>query len=221
MHRFFGYAVLVVAPLLLAGVISPTVATAGVGPPLGGVQHQVTNGPFATAAWATQTTQTFTFASVTAVRHPGGGMELSVFGEEFNLATGSATYTNVDASSGFTFTIDATHLTAAAVQGTGLPAQTCDDTGNCYPATISVSATWTGQGALTRGAISSRDIETRHTGNFLYIQLEHFAGASRDAAASGTIGAQSYSTADAIAPPALGNMHTGYIFLCLDNGCEN
>jgi hypothetical protein len=128
--------------------------------------------------------------------------------------------TNVDVSSGFTFTIDATKLTGAAVHGTGLPAQTCNDAG-CFPTTISVSATWAGQGALTRGAVNSKDIETRHNGNFLYIQLEHFAGASRNATASGTIGAQSYSTADALGLPALGNMHTGYIFLCLNGGCEN
>ena len=220
MRRFFGYAVLGIAPLLLAGMISPAVAAAGVGPPGGGVQHQFTNGPFATATWFTQTAQTLTLTSVAAARHPGGGTELTVSQEVETLATGSFSDTEVDVSSGFTFTIDATHFTAAAVHGTGLPAQTCDDSG-CSLTTFSVSATWTGQGAITRGAVNSKDIETRHNGNFLYIQLEHFAGASRNATASGTIGAQSYTTADALAPAILGNMHTGYIFLCLDGGCEN
>ena len=219
MRRFFGYAMLVITPLI-AGIISPAVATAGVGPPGGGVQHQFTNGPFATTDWITQTAQRITDTSVTAVRHPGGGKELSVFQEVETLATDSFTVTTVDVTSGFTFTIDATHLTDAAVQGTGLPAQTCTDAA-CFPTTINVFTTWTGQGAITRGAVNSKDIETRHNGNFLYIQLEHFAGASRTATASGTIGAQSYSTADTSTPPILANMHTGYIFLCLNGGCEN
>ena len=131
----------------------------------------------------------------------------------------SETVTTADVFSGFTFTIDAAHLTGAAVHGTGLPAQTCGDT--CYPTTISVSATWTGQGAITRGAVNSNDVESAPSGNFFYHQVEHFSGASRNATASGTIGAYSYSPADATAPPTLGNMHTGYIFLCMAAGCEN
>jgi hypothetical protein len=113
-------------------------------------------------------------------------------------------------------------LTGAAVAGTGLPAQTCDDTGSCHASTISVSATWTGQGAITRGAINSNDVESvGHFGNFFYHQVEHFSGASRNATASGTIGAYSYTAADAVTPPLLGNMQTGYIFLCMAEGCEN
>jgi hypothetical protein len=202
-----------------AGVAAP--AFAGAGPPGGGVQHEFTNGPFATAYWVSQTARTATQTSVTAVRHPGGGKELTVFQEVDTLdANGfvlSTTFTTVDVASGFTFTIDATHLTGAAVHGTGLPAQTCGDT--CHPTTLSVSANWTGQGALTRGAVNSTDNEAR--GNFFYLQIEHLSGASRNATATGTIGAFSYSAADAAVPAMLGNMHTGYIFLCMAAGCEN
>ena len=158
-----GFLILVTA--LLAGVITPAVAAAGAGPPLGGVQHVFTNGPFATADWFSQTARTATDTSVTAVRHPGGGQELTVFQRVDTLdANGfviSETVTTADVFSGFTFTIDAAHLTGAAVHGTGLPAQTCGDT-SCYPTTISVSATWTGQGAITRGAVNSNDVESAH-----------------------------------------------------------
>lgn len=215
---------LILVTTLLAGVITPAVAAAGAGPPLGGVQHVFTNGSFATADWYSQTARAATDTSVTAVRHPGGGKELTVFQVVDTLdANGfvvSETVTTADVFSGFTFTIDATHFTGAAVHGTGLPAQTCGDT--CYPTTIRVSATWTGQGAITRGAVNSNDVESvGHFGNFFYHQVEHFSGASRSATASGTIGAYSYSPADATAPPALGNMRTGYIFLCMAAGCEN
>jgi hypothetical protein len=214
-----GFLILVTA--LLAGVITPTVAAASGGPPPGGLQHQFTNGPFATADWYSQTAQTATETSVTAIRHPGGGKELTVWQEVDTLdANGfviGGTVTTADVFSGFTFTIDATHLTGAAVHGTGLPAQTCSDT--CHASTISVSANWTGQGILTRGAVNSVDNEAR--GNFFYLQVEHFSGASRNATATGRIGAYSYSAADAVTPAMLGDMHTGYIFLCMAAGCEN
>lgn len=89
MRRFFDHAMLIITPLLLAGMISPAVATAGVGPPGGGVQHQFTNGPFATATWFTQTAQATTLTSVAATRHPGGGTELTVSQEVETLATNS------------------------------------------------------------------------------------------------------------------------------------
>jgi hypothetical protein len=111
-------------------------------------------------------------------------------------------------------------LTGAAVHGTDLPAEGCNFDG-CSPTTVSVSVTWTGQGALTRGAVNVNAVTTRPEGNFLYHQIEHFAGASRTASASGTIGAESYSPADALGTPMLGNMQTGYLFMCLDGGCED
>jgi hypothetical protein len=206
-------------------MISPAVATAGVGPPEGGVQHQFTNGTFATAEWVSQTPRTATDTSVTAVQHPGpGGKELSVTQLVVTYdATGNPigfTQTTVDASSGFTFTIDGAHFTSAAVYGVGLLARACnEDTGACRNTTIDVSATWSGQGAITRGTVINKDIETRS--NFLYIQLERLTGATRAASATGSVGAFSYSAGEAIAPPTLGVMKTGYIFLCLDGGCEN
>jgi hypothetical protein len=203
---------LVLAAAALLTAAAPSAATAaGFGPP--SIQHQFTNGPFATAEWTSQIGQKFTDTTVTAVRHPGGGAELTV--DQIVETSTSDRVTSADVSSGFTFTIDATHLSGATVHGAGLPARTCSLT--CHATTISVSATWTGQGTLTRGAVNSKDIEPS---NFLYIQIEHFAGASRNATATGTIGAYSYITADAFAP-ILGNMHTGYFFLCMAAGCEN
>ena len=106
------------------------------------------------------------------------------------------------------------------LKGLNLPAQTRDElTGACSATTLDVSAQWSGQGTITRGAIVSRDIETRS--NFLFIQIEHMAGATRAAAATGTIGGQTYTAADAIAPPTLGAIRTGFIFLCLDGDGEN
>jgi hypothetical protein len=225
MTRILGGFLLPALSVLLVGMIAPASASAGIGPPPGGVQHQLTNGTFATAEWVSQTPQTATDTAITAIRHPGlGGTELTVtqIVTTYDAAGNpiDTTQTTVDALSGFIFTIDGTLFRQAAVAGLNLPAQTCDElTGACSATTLDVSAQWSGQGAITRGAITSKDIEVRS--NFLFIQIEHMAGATRAAAATGTIGAQTYSATDAISPPTLGTIRTGFIFLCLDGGCEN
>jgi hypothetical protein len=224
MRLLLGGFLLPVLSILLAGTIAPASASAGIGPP-GGMQHEITIGTFATAEWVSQTAQEATDTSITVVRHPGqGGTELTVTQAVTTYdAAGNpidSTQTTVDALSGFTFTIDGTLFTNAAVAGSNLPAQTCDElTGACSATTLDVSAQWSGQGTITRGAIASRDIETRS--NFLNILIEHMAGATRAATATGTIGAQTYTAADAILPPTLGTIRTGFVFLCLDGGCEN
>lgn len=208
---FVRGSLMLAATVLLTAAVPSAIAVAGVGPP--SIQHQFTNGPFATVEWGSQVGQKLTDTSVTAIRHPAGGVELTV--DQVVETSTNWIVTTADVSSGFTFTIDATHLSGASVHGAGLPAQTCSLT--CHATTINVSATWTGQGAVTRGAVNGKDIEP---GNFLYIQIEHLAGASRNATATGTIGAYSYDAAD-VAVSTLGDMHTGYLFLCMAAGCEN
>jgi hypothetical protein len=228
-----------VAALVLVGMITPARSASAAGPRSCIVQRQLvcvsiqfTSGPFATAEWATQTSAcgfpcpgTFTDTTVAVNRNTrlGGGSELTVqqsvttFDANGNLISSSDTYTDV--FTGFTFTVDGIHLTGAAVHATGLPANFCNlDT--CGATTIDVSVTWSGQGPITRGAVNSRSVLTGR--NNLRLQIEHLSGATRAASATGSVGAESYSAADALVPPpALGNIQTGFFFICQNVGCEN
>jgi hypothetical protein len=73
-----------------------------------------------------------------------------------NMALQKQTCTTGQISSGFTSTMDTAGLTHASVSASGIPAETCSydanfqPIGRCKPAaSMSVTATWTGQGPIT------------------------------------------------------------------------
>jgi hypothetical protein len=51
--------------------------------------------------------------------------------------------------------------------------------------------------------------------------VRHISGATRDASATGSIGGESYSEADAFASPftSMGRIQSGTLFVCHDEGC--
>lgn len=146
----------------------------------GQVTHYRSQGLFAEAFWATADTDTYLTGGTSK-----DGPYVMVNQFVTDPQTGNTTQTSVRGTG--TFLIDQARLTAATLSATGLPGTTCtyDETGqqigDCSSATIDVTASWTGEGPITRG-VSNQHFKT---GGFS--MTEHFQGTFRDATATATI----------------------------------
>jgi hypothetical protein len=201
---------------LLGGVA--VVALAFVGTAAGGAP-QVTwfgnnLGPvaYAEANWETRTATSITDASVlAAATHrgqpgttgPGGGAGTHIFVDlrTMYLDGSGQPVGGVDVSGNANgdvpFAIDALKLTTASVD-TAVPATTCtlDAAGNpttCADGgTLSVGASWAGQGEITNGVLYKDHF--LDPGTFVYI--DQASGTFRQANATATIGGQTFDASD-------------------------
>ncbi len=198
----------------LIGIAVTAAAVLGYALPAGAAVSPVTHikfkGPYAEADWfatsGSTATETYVNVSTTATGH-----RLVVYHLVGNLdAQGfvtSGTETIADVTSGFSFSSDTVKLTAASLSATGLPAQSCTFSANspitdCTSTTISVSATWTGQGPITRGVVN----EHFKTGGVRI--SNHINGISRSATASGSVDGSSLSPSD-VSFAELGRTNSG------------
>lgn len=174
-------AVAAVAAVSLLGITG----TAGaVGSP---VTHVRSNMAFADASWYRESGDHFWASSVTAGRSLSrSGSELHLWKAEGTMG-GSTTSINADVTSGFTFTIDARHLSSASLSATNLPATRCtydengELVGQCTDTAVDVSITWSGQGAISKGSYSEH---VRTGGSSMKV---HVLWTSRDARATGSL----------------------------------
>lgn len=178
------------------------------------------HGTFAEADWVVTSGNTFadTYLNVSKAKTGMTTLFLQKFVTQIDDEGTflGATQTTVDVTSGFTLSIDGVKLSTASVHGSGLPAQVCelDSEGNtiepCGSATVSVDASWTGEGPTSRSVSNSRFSTEGFRIN------DHFNGTSRNAVASGTV-AGSTLTANDLEFAFLGTTNSGQTKFC--NGC--
>lgn len=205
-------ALLVMAPGALAG-----------GQPEMSVQHDLTNGVFATAEWQRQTATHLSDVAVSVVRQRHGlsVLDLSAVYDtlDANGEVSDETFIVADTTTGFQVSTDPTGLGSAALAGR-VPVTICTHFSvTCRPATASLTVTWTGVGLVTRGATAWRpDVEPEAAS--LYLLNEQTSGSSRQAVAAGMLNGHSLS-AGSVASASIGTVRDGTIFVCLNGGCEN
>jgi hypothetical protein len=218
---------LAVAALTVLSLAGPASAASG----------QVTtfrfHGTFADAFWssssATSSGTTFTDTTMSVSKSKQGS---ALYVDQFtgnldadgNFTGGTDTLVGVPGAmepgvtSGFSFTIDVPALASASVSGTGLPATTCTfgADGNqlgCTDTIIDVSASWTGQGPITR------EVSNFHTKGGPFSMNEHFNGTSRAATATGTVAGVTLTAAESVSGATrLGTADSGIIKRCI--GCQ-
>ena len=205
-----GLAVAVLAVLALAGPASAAPA-------------QVTtfrfSGTFAHAFWhirsATAITDSFVVAS-TSNQGSALGVEQTIQNLDANGSVTGITDTLANVTSGFSFTLRPP-LASASVSAPGLPATTCtfDASFNligCTDTTIDATATWTGQGPITRG------VSRFHFKSDGLIVTEHFRATGRAATATGTVAGLTLTAGD-LEIGELGTTDQGMVAVCLGNSC--
>jgi hypothetical protein len=208
---------------VLLGLASMGFTVLALAGPASAASAQVTTfrfaGTFAEALWQTRSATSFTDTSVTAVKSTHGS-ELFIFQATSNFdASGNftgATETSADVTSGFSFAIQQP-LASASVSGSGLPATTCTFDVNfnligCAASTIDATATWTGQGPITRG------VSNNHFKSDGFSETEHSNGTDRSATATGTIGGVTLTASD-LAFADLGTSKEGLTAICVGSGC--
>lgn len=222
-RAFIGLAVTALAVLSFA---APASAAAGQ------VEHFRFHGTFAEAFWsssvATDSGTTFTDTSiVVSTSKQGSALNVDQFtanvDADGNFTGGTDTLVQSPGAmepgvtSGFSFTIDASKLTSASVSGSGLPAKKCtidamgDQTG-CTETTVDVSATWTGEGPITRS------VSNFHMKSAGFSMSSHFNGTSRNATVMATFNGVPLSAAE-LSFADLGTTHSGDIKRCIGNVC--
>ncbi len=185
---------LAAAALAFLGLAGPAGAATGK------VTHIRLSGPYAQADWVSVTDSTLHDTSVDVSRG-NKGSRLVVYeftgtlNAEGNL-TGPYTETIAEVTSGFSFTIDSVKLTAASLRASRLPATSCTYTPNggepaCTGTTISVSATWAGEGPITHGVVN----ENFKTPGGITYHL-HSSGTRRNATATGTADGQTLNAGE-------------------------
>jgi hypothetical protein len=152
------------------------------------VTHFRFSGPSADADWETSTATSDTDTSVSVSKSKQGShLLVDQFTTHFD-ANGNftgATDTFAEAASGFSFTLRH-RLAGASLSGSGLSATTCTFDANfnqtgCTATAIDVTATWTGEGPITRG------VSNEHFKSDGFSVNDHFNGTFRDATATGRI----------------------------------
>ena len=200
----------------------PTSALAS-GPPTMAVQHELTNGVFATAEWQTQTPirSSDVLVNVVRQRHGPSVLDLTAAFDQLdsNGSVVDETFLVTDTTKGFQLSSDPTGLSSAALVGR-VPLTICTHLFTiCRPGTVSLAVTWTVSGVITRGATAWRpDVEA--ASGSLYLFNEHMSGASRPAVATGTLNGHTL-TLPSLASATIGTEHGGSILVCLNDGCEN
>jgi hypothetical protein len=127
-----------------------------------------------------------------------------------------ATDTQADVTSAFSFGLRQP-LASASLSGSGLPAKTCTFDANfglisCSDTTIDATATWTGQGPISREVTNQR-FKSGGFGETL-----HFNGTSRAATATGTIGGLTLTASDPQFT-SLSTTKSGLIAICIGTSC--
>lgn len=167
-----GVVGLAVAALTVLALAGPASAARGQ------VTHLRFQGSFAEGFWATGNTGTFINAG--ASKKEGSGVVVDQVTTD--PQTGNATETIAKGSA--SVTIDRSSLTSASVSASGLQGTTCtfDETGNqignCTSTTVDVTATWTGEGPISR-AVSNEHFKTGGMS-----VTTHFNGTFRNATAT-------------------------------------
>lgn len=164
---------------------------------------------------------TATSDTSTYVRVSQSNRESSLVADQFtqnydaNQNVTGATETLTEVTSGFSFSIDSTRLSAASASGSALPATTCTYDANfnqvsCSPATVRLDVTWTSEGPVTHSA------STSHVRAGGFSVTDHLNGTSRDATATGSLDELSLGTS---AYAVLGKAVAGSTTLCIGNNC--
>ena len=195
MFRRATLAGLVVASLALAGA-SGTARASGAQ-----VIQDRFHGPFAEASWEGLTPSSITDAAILASQDQDGTTHLAIFDlhttylDSSGNVTGSLDVTG-ELNGGASFALDTIGLTTASASGT-VPVTRCmfDAAGNptgCTNDTMAVSATWTGQGAISRGnEFVDRTVDP---GGLTYV--DRGSGTFRSASATATIGGQTFDASE-------------------------
>lgn len=152
------------------------------------VSHARSNTASAQADWYAESGDQFSETGVWAGSSlSGAGSELHLWKTVGTLG-GESTTINADATSGFTFTIDAKRLSGASLTATDLPASLCtfdengEQVGECTDTTVDVDVSWTGQGVITSGSY------TDHVRSGNSMTKVHVQWTDRDAVATGSLG---------------------------------
>jgi hypothetical protein len=207
----------------LIGLAVTTLTVLALAGPASAAPGQVTqlrfHGTFAEALWFTSsaTSSTDTFVNVSKSMQ---GSELFV--DQFTAnydANGNftgATDTSAEVTSGFSFAIKQS-LASASLSGSGLPATTCTFDANfnligCSATTIDVTATWTGQGPITRAVFND------HFKSDGFSENDHFNGTDRAATATGTVGGLTLSASE-LQFADLGTANSGTVTVCIGTSC--
>lgn len=178
------------------------------------------SGTFAEAEWFTSSATSFTDTFIN-VSQSKQGSELFIdqftgnLDKKGNFRGGTDTF--ADVTSGFSFAIDQARLASASASGSGLPGTTCtvDVQGlpiSCDPAAIDVDATWTGQGPISRGVFND------HFKSAGFSVNDHFAGTSRTATVTATIGGLPQPLGE-LQFADLGTTKSGTTTICIGNSC--
>lgn len=205
----------------LALVMTPGALASG--EPEMSVQHDLTNGVFATAEWQwqTPTRSSDVVVSVVRQRHGPSILDLSAVYDTLGADGGVSdeTFIVADATTGFQVSTDPTGLGSTALVGR-VPVTICTHFFvTCRPGTASLDVTWTGTGLITRGATGWRpDVEP--AAGSLYLFNERTSGSSRQAVAAGMLNGHTL-LARRLASAGIGTVRDGTIFVCLNDGCEN
>jgi hypothetical protein len=159
------------------------------------------HGPFAEAGWETSTPTSITDAAILASQEQNGTTHLTIFDlhttylDSNRNVTGSLDVTG-ELNSGASFAMDTVGLSTASASGT-VPVTRCtfDAAGNptgCTNDTMAVSATWTGQGPISRGIeYVDRSVQP---GGLTFV--DRGSGTFRLASATATIGGQTFGVSD-------------------------
>lgn len=182
------------------------------------VEHFSFNGPFAEADWSVGSAAGFTDTLINASRSKKGSQLVvrQIIGTvDANGNFAGGTETVVDITSGFSFAIDLPKLTSATVSASDAPATTCTVDANfektaCSDVSIDVSASWTGQGPI------SRSVSNSHFKQGVVSITDHFSGTSREATATGLIEGLTLAASD-VQFANLGTAVSGTTKICL--GC--
>jgi hypothetical protein len=209
------------ALLALAVTAFTVLALAG---PTSAASGQVTrfsfHGTFAAADWFTSSATSFTDTFVNVSKSlQGSELFVDQFTANFD-ANGNftgATETSADVTTGFSFAIDKALLRSASTSGSGLPATTCTFDANfdligCSATTIDVTATWTGQGPISRGVFND------HFKSDGFSATDHFNGTDRAATATGTVGGLTLGASE-LQFADLGTANSGTTIICIGTSC--
>lgn len=159
------------------------------------------HGPFAEAGWEASTPTSITDASILASQEQDGTTHLAIFDLHTTYLDSNGNVTSSldvtgELNTGASFTLDKINLSTASATGT-VPVTRCtfDAAGNptgCTADTDAVSATWTGQGQLTRGIqYVDRSVQP---GGLTYV--DRGSGTFRSASATATIGSQTFDASE-------------------------
>jgi hypothetical protein len=159
------------------------------------------HGPFAEAGWEASTPTSITDAAILASQEQDGTTHLAIFDLHTTYLDSNGNVTSSldvagELTAGASFTLDKINLETASASGT-VPVTRCtfDAAGNptgCTDDTMAVSATWTGQGQLTRG---SQYVEhSVQPGGLTFV--DRASGSFRPASATATIGGQTFDASE-------------------------